>query len=52
MAEPSRMARELLHGAYDTHIHVAPDVVERKVDDVSLARQVVNTRRVAGAEPW
>jgi hypothetical protein len=39
MAEPSRRARELLHGAYDTHIHVAPDVVEREVDDVSLARQ-------------
>jgi Family of unknown function (DUF6282) len=39
MAEPSRRARELLLGAYDTHIHVAPDVVEREVDDVSLARQ-------------
>ena len=39
MAEPSRRARELLQGAYDTHIHVAPDVVEREVDDVSLARQ-------------
>ncbi len=39
MAEPSRRARDLLHGAYDTHIHVAPDVVEREVDDVSLARQ-------------
>jgi Family of unknown function (DUF6282) len=39
MAEPSRRARELLHDAYDTHIHVAPDVVEREVDDVSLARQ-------------
>jgi Family of unknown function (DUF6282) len=35
---PSARARELLHGAYDTHVHVAPDVVERKIDDISLAR--------------
>jgi hypothetical protein len=37
--QPSARARELLRGAYDTHIHVAPDVVEREVDDVTLARQ-------------
>src|ERR1700690_2938302 len=36
---PSPRARELLHGAYDTHIHVAPDVVGRIVDDVTLARR-------------
>jgi hypothetical protein len=36
---PSEHARELLLGAYDTHIHVAPDVVPRIVDDVSLARR-------------
>jgi hypothetical protein len=36
---PSGRARELLQGAYDTHIHVAPDVVERKVDDVTLAHR-------------
>jgi uncharacterized protein DUF6282 len=30
-------ARTLLRGAYDTHIHVAPDVVPRIVDDVTLA---------------
>jgi hypothetical protein len=36
---PSEHARELLRGAYDTHIHVAPDVVPRIVDDVSLARR-------------
>ena len=35
----SDRARELLRGAYDTHIHVAPDVVERKIDDVTLARR-------------
>ena len=36
---PSPHARELLRGAYDTHIHVAPDVVPRIVDDVTLARR-------------
>jgi hypothetical protein len=36
---PSQRARELLRGAYDTHIHVSPDVVERKVDDLTLARR-------------
>ena len=35
----SDRARELLRGAYDTHIHVAPDVVPRSVDDLTLARQ-------------
>jgi hypothetical protein len=34
---PSQRARELLRGGYDTHVHVAPDVVERKIDDISLA---------------
>ena len=36
---PSSRARELLAGAYDTHIHVAPDTVPRIVDDVTLARR-------------
>jgi len=36
---PSQHARELLRGAYDTHIHVAPDVVPRIIDDVALARR-------------
>ncbi len=35
----SDLARELLRGAYDTHIHVAPDVVPRIVDDITLARR-------------
>jgi Family of unknown function (DUF6282) len=35
---PSDRARELLRGAYDTHMHISPDVVERKIDDISLAR--------------
>jgi hypothetical protein len=39
VSEPSERARELLRGAFDTHIHVAPDVVPRIVDDVSLAER-------------
>jgi hypothetical protein len=35
----SQRARELLHGAVDTHVHIAPDVVGRKIDDLSLARR-------------
>jgi hypothetical protein len=38
-AAPSEQARELVRGAFDTHVHIAPDVVERKIDDVSLARR-------------
>ncbi|MEV0591295.1 DUF6282 family protein [Nonomuraea cavernae] len=34
---PSRRARELVAGAYDIHIHVAPDVMRRRIDDLSLA---------------
>ncbi|GLY75889.1 DUF6282 family protein [Actinoallomurus iriomotensis] len=36
---PSSRARALVEGAYDTHIHVAPDVMERRIDDVDLARR-------------
>jgi len=36
---PSDRARELLRGAYDTHMHISPDVVERIVDDISLAQK-------------
>lgn len=28
-----------MRGAYDTHVHVAPDVVPRIIDDVALARR-------------
>ena len=42
MAETvSGRARALLRGAFDTHVHVAPDVVERRIDDVALARRFV-----------
>ncbi len=36
---PSDRARELLRGAYDTHTHISPDVVERITDDISLAQK-------------
>jgi len=36
---PSTRARELVAGAYDIHVHVAPDVMRRRIDDVSLARR-------------
>jgi Family of unknown function (DUF6282) len=39
---PSDRARELLRGAYDTHMHISPDVVERIVDDISLAQTFKN----------
>jgi hypothetical protein len=35
--QPSTRARELVRGAYDVHIHVAPDVMRRRIDDVTLA---------------
>jgi Family of unknown function (DUF6282) len=36
---PSDRARDLLRGAFDTHVHISPDVVERKIDDISLAHR-------------
>ncbi len=36
---PSDHARGLVRGAYDTHVHVAPDVMNRIIDDVDLAHR-------------
>jgi hypothetical protein len=36
---PSDRARELVRGAYDTHIHISPDVVKRRVTDLRLAER-------------
>jgi Family of unknown function (DUF6282) len=36
---PSDRARELVRGAFDVHVHISPDVVERRIDDVGLARR-------------
>ena len=38
-ATPSARARELVRGSLDMHVHIAPDVVERRVGDVELARR-------------
>ena len=34
---PSTRARELVAGGYDLHVHVAPDVINRRIDDIPLA---------------
>ena len=36
---PSERARELVRGGYDTHIHIAPDVVKRRITDLQLAKR-------------
>ncbi len=37
--DPSGRARELVRGAYDLHVHVEPDLAERRIDDLGLARR-------------
>jgi hypothetical protein len=37
--QPSERARALVRGGFDMHVHIAPDVVERKIGDVELARR-------------
>lgn len=37
--EPSAHARALVAGGYDTHVHIAPDVLRRRIDDLALARR-------------
>src|SRR5215470_7961013 len=39
MTPPSARAHTLVRGAFDLHVHVAPDVPPRRIDDVSLARR-------------
>jgi hypothetical protein len=36
-SQPSERARQLVRGAYDLHVHVEPDLAERRIDDVGLA---------------
>jgi hypothetical protein len=36
---PSLWARQLVTGAYDLHVHVAPDVMRRRITDLALARR-------------
>src|SRR6201997_3466686 len=35
----SDLAWKCLQGAYDLQVHVAPDVIERRVDDLDLAKE-------------
>jgi hypothetical protein len=35
----SEAAWEAIRGAYDLQVHVAPDVIERRIDDVDLAKE-------------
>ncbi len=37
--EPTEHARVLVRGGYDLHVHIAPDVPRRRIDDVALARR-------------
>jgi hypothetical protein len=36
---PADSARDLVRGAFDLHVHVWPDTVERRIDDLGLARR-------------
>ena len=40
---PSDDARELVRGAIDYHVHVSPDFVDRRIDDLGLARRCLET---------
>ncbi|MCC9173720.1 DUF6282 family protein [Arthrobacter sp. zg-Y179] len=35
--QPSARARDLVRDAYDVHVHIAPDVMRRRIDDIDLA---------------
>lgn len=35
--------RELIQGAYDLHVHSAPDVMPRKMDDLEMAQRVIQS---------
>lgn len=38
-ASPTDTAWEAIAGAYDLHVHVAPDVIGRRIDDIDLAHE-------------
>src|SRR5215470_8529673 len=38
----SNAAWEAIRGAYDLQVHVAPDVIERRTDDIDLAKDFLN----------
>ena len=48
VTSPSDRARALVQGAYDLHVHVAPDVPPRRIDDRALARRIDAAARRGG----
>jgi hypothetical protein len=40
---PGAAARDLVRGAVDYHVHVSPDFVGRRIDDLGLARRCLET---------
>jgi hypothetical protein len=44
---PTERARALVRGAFDLHVHIGPDVMTRRIDDVSLAERFAE-RGLAG----
>jgi hypothetical protein len=43
-SRPSERARAIVEGGYDLHVHVAPDVPRRRIDDVALAHRFAELR--------
>jgi Family of unknown function (DUF6282) len=41
-ASASSQAWEAIHGAYDLQVHVAPDIIARRIDDLGLAREFLD----------
>lgn len=37
--QPSALSRELVRHAYDVHVHIAPDVMRRRITDLELAQR-------------
>ena len=37
--------KELIQGAYDLHVHSAPDVMPRKMDDLEMAQRIMELRQ-------
>jgi hypothetical protein len=37
--DPSEHARDLVRGSYDLHVHLEPDVMKRRIDDLGVARR-------------
>lgn len=33
--------KELIRGGYDLHVHSAPDVLHRKMDDIEMAKRII-----------